>query len=374
MADGRIAWMPLTVPMPAGSGIARMTYSPADRTLTIATLGGEVAVMEISDSDGTLDPGSRVVYLDQCHWSTLARRARGPGSVANPDEAAAADTLIEWARARKIFLPLSSGHVMETTPLYDEKRQHLAMTMLQLSRGWLMRNPLLVRRDEIGQVLGHASGESPGRSRPEVFTLNPDAHYATSSPPVPAPDGLPEDLNWLFARLTAVSANFALLMDPERIAPEKTSGWSTALDALGSDPGFQAMTVTQRRVAAQARALADAVADLPVLTRIQHSGLSNEDAVSALLQGLQASTDAMPFLRLYADALSVRLLNGARWKPNDLVDMLYLSCATAYADGVAAERTAASYLTNAWRGRTAPCPVTPTLRELVAHLADVGIE
>jgi hypothetical protein len=111
-----------------------------------------------------------------------------------------------------------------------------------------------------------------------------------------------------------------------------------------------------------------------VLTRIQHSGLSNEDAVSALLQGLQASTDTMPFLRLYADALSVRLLNGARWEPNDLVDMLYLSCATAYADGVAAERTAASYLTNAWRGRTAPCPVTPTLRELVAHLADVGIE
>jgi hypothetical protein len=163
MADGRSAWMPLTVPMPAdGSGIARMTYSPANRTLTIATFGGEVAVMEISDSDGTLYPGSRVVYLDQCHWSTLARRARDPGSVANPDEAAAAGTLIEWARTRKIFLPLSSGHVMETTPLYGEKRQHLAMTMLQLSRGWLMRNPLLVRRDEIGQVLDHASGESPG--------------------------------------------------------------------------------------------------------------------------------------------------------------------------------------------------------------------
>lgn len=163
-------------------------------------------------------------------------------------------------------------------------------------------------------------------------------------------------------------------MDPERIAPEKTSGWSTALDALGGDPGFQAMPVTRRRVAAQARALADAVADLPVLTRIQRSGLSNEDAVSALLQGLQASTDTMPFLRLYADALSVRLLNRARWEPNDLVDMLYLSCAAAYADGVAAERTAATYLTNAWRGRTAPCPVMPTLRELVAHLAELGIE
>ncbi len=46
----------------------------------------------------------------------------------------------------------------------------------------------------------------------------------------------------------------------------------------------------------------------------------------------------MPFLRLYADALGVRLLNPTtRWEPNDLVNMLYLACAAAYADGVAAD-------------------------------------
>jgi hypothetical protein len=53
----------------------------------------------------------------------------------------------------------------------------------------------------------------------------------------------------------------------------------------------------------------------------------------------------MPFLRLYADALSVRLLNPTtRWEPNDLIDMLYFACAAAHADGVAAERTASRYL------------------------------
>jgi DNA-binding CsgD family transcriptional regulator len=77
---------------------------------------------------------------------------------------------------------------------------------------------------------------------------------------------------------------------------------------------------------------------------------------------------------LYADALSVRLLNRARWEPNDLVDMLYLSCAAAYADGVAAERTAARYLDTAWSGRPDPCPVVPTLHQLVAHLTDLGLE
>jgi hypothetical protein len=38
----------------------------------------------------------------------------------------------------------------------------------------------------------------------------------------------------------------------------------------------------------------------------------------------------MPFLRIYADALGERLVNRARWEPNDLIDMLYLACAAAY--------------------------------------------
>jgi hypothetical protein len=155
---------------------------------------------------------------------------------------------------------------------------------------------------------------------------------------------------------------------------EKPSGWSGALDALARDAGFQAMPPARRRVAAQARALTDAITDVPVLARIQRSGLPLEDTVDALLRGLQDSPGAMPFLRLYADALSTRLLNRARWEPNDLIDMLYLSCATAYADGVAADAAAARYLDNAWRGRVGACPVKPTLYELAAHLTNLGLE
>jgi hypothetical protein len=83
----------------------------------------------------------------------------------------------------------------------------------------------------------------------------------------------------------------------------------------------------------------------------------------------------MPFLRLYADALGARLLNPTtRWVPNDLIDMLYLACAAAYADGVAAERAAAQYLSTAWQGRPAACPVAPTLGGLVSHLTDLGLD
>jgi hypothetical protein len=237
-----------------------------------------------------------------------------------------------------------------------------------------MRNPLHVRRDEITWVLGNAGAITPGHDRPEVFTLDTDSLYATSPLPQSKPAELPEYLDWLCIRLTTVAANFDLLIDPQPNVPEKTTGWCDGLAALGHDAQFQALPTARRRVAAQARALTDAIADIPVLDLLQRSGLSPEDTVTALLQGLQTRTDTMPFLRLFADAVGIRLLNRARWEPNDLIDMLYLSCAAAYADGVAAERTATRYLNAAWQDRPKPCPVVPTLRELVSHLNGLGLE
>jgi hypothetical protein len=376
LTDGRRVGMPVTVEATDdGIGIARMTYSFEDHTLVITTPDGERATMEIgSATNAGPDAGHRVVYLDQGHWSALARRIHDPDALSVQEDAAAADKIIGWARDRCIVLPLSSGHVMETTPLYGAKRQHLALTMLQLSRGWHMRNPVHVRRDEIASVLVGAGIITSGHDRPEVFTLDTDSLYAANGLPQATPAAVPEYLDWLFERLSAVAANFDLLIDPQSIAPEKATGWSDELTALSRDAEFQAMPAAQRRVAAQARALADAVADRPVLDQLQRNGVSPEEAVTALLQGLQGSTDTMPFLRLYADAMGVRLLNRARWEPNDLVDMLYLACATAYADGVAAERAATHYLNAAWQGRPKPCPVLPTLRELVSHLTDLGLE
>jgi hypothetical protein len=368
--------MPLTTPRTGnGAGIERMVYSLAEHTLTITTLSGECAVMEIDQPGGAAqDTSHRVVYLDQCHWSTIDRCINDPGSVTDQDDVAAADRLVRWALDRSIVLPLSSGHVMETTPLFGEKRRRLALTMLQLSHGWNMRNPLIVRRQEIACVLDNARPGTLPCLQLEVFTLEADSLYTIPTSLEPELAGIPGYLGWLCARLSAVLANFDLLIDPERIVPEKPTGWGNELTALGRDPEFQGLPPARRRVAAQARALIDAIADLPVLDLLQRSGLAQEEAVDVLLQGLQTSTDTMPFLRLYADALGVRLSNRARWEPNDLVDMLYLSCAAAYADAVAAERAATHYLNAAWRDRPEPCPVVPTLRELVSHLTDTGLE
>lgn len=207
----------VTEPMATGSpkedtAIARMVYSFQDRTLVITTSNGANATVEIESSIGT----ARVVYLDQGHWSALARRIDDPGSFSNQEDASSADKIIGWARDRHIILPLSSGHVMETTPLYGPKRQSLALTMLQLSRGWHMRNPVQVRRDEITRVIGGTAAIPLGHGRPDVFTLDADSLYATSSLPQPRPGSLPDYLDWLSGRLTAVTANLDLLIDPQR--------------------------------------------------------------------------------------------------------------------------------------------------------------
>jgi hypothetical protein len=377
LADGRSAAMPVNLPATGeGVGIKRMVYSFADHTLTLTTPGGERATVEVEPPGGTAQhAGRRVVYLDQGHWSTLARRIYDPGSIAHED-GFAAEKLIGWARARRIILPLSSGHVIETTPLYGVKRQRLALVMLELSRGWHMRNPVRVRYDEIAHVLGKASADTVGCGRFEVFTLNPDSLYERTTTTTLLPTAeLPEYLDWLCARLTAVIANFDLLMDPQRIPPEKATGWCNQLAATGRNAQFRRLPTPRRRAAAHVLALHDAMADAPVIALIQHSRLPPEQTAVTLLKGLQERTDTMPFLRLYADALGVRLLNPTtRWEPNDLIDMLYLACAAAYADVVAAERAAARYLNAAWRDRPDPCPVAPTLSELVSHLSDLGVK
>jgi hypothetical protein len=165
-------------------------------------------------------------------------------------------------------------------------------TMLQMSHGWHMRNPVHIRRDEIASVLGSAEGHN----RPEAFTLDVDSQYATFPTMQPEPATLPEYMNWLRTRLAAVAAEFDLLTDPQRIAPTKTTGWCEELAALGRDAEFQALPVARRRAAARARALADAVADPPVSELLQRSGLSPADTAPALLQGLEERTrhDAVP--------------------------------------------------------------------------------
>lgn len=293
--------------------ITEMLYSIADHTLQITTPAGENVVIDIAlPGRETRRSGQHVVYLDQGHWSAIARHLQDPAALSTGD-AAAADKLIDWANTGQIILPVSSGHVVETTPLYGPKRQAVALAMLKLSRGWHMRSPVVVRSDEIMRVL-EADGPT-AHACPEVFTLDPDTLYVSGIAP-PVPEDLPGYIGWLCQRLTSVAANFALLIDPERIPSEKNTGWCERLAEIGRNPDFRAMPTHRRRAAAQVEALSDAMAEVSVLTQLQRLARSAEQAAAALLEGLQEHHETMPFLRLFSDALGVRLFNPTtKWVP-----------------------------------------------------------
>jgi len=84
-------------------------------------------------------------------------------------------------------------------------------------------------------------------------------------------------------------------------------------------------------------------------------------AIERLHAAVRRKVDAAPFFALYTDVLDERLSSfHTRREPNDLIDMMFLSCAAAYADVVAAERTATNYLNASWRDRPGRCPVVRT--------------
>ncbi|MCP9490590.1 MAG: hypothetical protein MSC31_12035 [Solirubrobacteraceae bacterium MAG38_C4-C5] len=133
-----------------------------------------------------LRAGHPTVYLDQNHWSTLAAARHGHRPV-REGEAEAALRLAELVEAGRILLPVSAGHLVETTPLYGAPRVALAGTVLSLGRGWQMRNPLHVRVEEMFHaVLGVESVAF------EVFAPGADGFFSSVGDPGASPSAKPE--------------------------------------------------------------------------------------------------------------------------------------------------------------------------------------
>lgn len=93
-------------------------------------------------------------------------------------EAEAALRLAELVADRRILLPVSAGHLVETTPLYGAPRVALASTVLSLGRGWQMRNPLHVRVEE---MLHAVLGVEPVAA--EVFAPGADGLFSSVGDP-----------------------------------------------------------------------------------------------------------------------------------------------------------------------------------------------
>jgi hypothetical protein len=372
LSDGRRE----TFPMPealvaAGVPFLRSRFDFTSDTLSFTVTNENVLIVEVGVADAAEGPptGRPVVYLDQLHWVSLAKQRHAPEKL-NEATASAATMLIQLAEAQRILLPLSAGHLTEMARLEGRWREHLGLTLMALSRGWQMRNPVAVRKAEFLRAM---RGESPRTLA--VFTLQPEVLFAASKPSEPATD-LPPPFDDLLPRLTWASALYAAVLDDEAVemreGHEAAERWAAGFPSLAHYMREHKTSAEHARINRRARLIAD-LGDETALAA-QRAGLSPEQYSLWLGDELPDRLREMPYVGRLHEVLYHRLRNADdKWERNDLIDMNFLCCAAGYADIVVGEKQTSEYLRRA-ESRSAPgAVVCRTLPEAVDALQRLGI-
>jgi hypothetical protein len=345
----------------------------ANRELTVCLRTGESLVIELGAGGGSdlPGPGRPVVYLDQCHWITLAKQLRSPDQVAERDREPA-ERIVQSARSKAIVLPMSSANRWEIARA-GQHRRDVVLTMVELSRGWQLRDPLNVRGQELRRSM---AGEDPARAD-AVISLEPGAISSADHAVSMEFEGAPPGFNELHERQTVAMASVAALL--EDYAPQESDARGRAVAAAWAK-SFGDLAVYMRdagtpiehvRIATHARLLAD------LRTEIAQAALAaslSPQQNAAWIERADAAFESMPYLRTLREVLYHRLRNADdHWTGNDLADSQYLCCAAAYADFVAAERKFGDYLQRAARRYDGNAITVTKLPDLVERLANTGL-
>lgn len=274
------------------SSITTMTYEVGGDRLYFETRHGDSLSAELPTlTDPSPINGRLVIYVDQNHWSTLANTLHDPARVPVARRAIA-ERLIALAQQRRLILPMSAAHLSETCQWADDDRRYrLALTILQLSAGWQMRDPLTLRRHEIQQSLLARVGRSLLPTR-DAFTLEPGAIYEGFMGPCSPAADLPPELALVSSALTETSTIFDVMLDRQSVRPLEVPGWAENLqgitDSISQGPRDRELRRESTRVAFL-------------------SDLIHEVAAAALQAGI-AETDCLEWLDSCSDE-SIRAMS-----------------------------------------------------------------
>ncbi len=143
--------------------------------------------------------------------------------------------------------------------------------------------------------------------------------------------------------------------------------WAESHVPFAEAMASQGLTETESRAATRARFLSDLGIELPAAA--VSAGMSPESMGHWITNDSEAEIAAAPFLGLMREVMDMRLRNpNERWEANDLVDMLFLCCAAAYADVVVAEKKTVGYLRRARKHSFGRARLCTSLAEAVAEL------
>lgn len=345
----------------------RIDLEPPKCRLHLTTTRAHLISIELpSHGDATPGQGRPVVYLDQNHWSTIAKVLNGATDrISSALEADAARQIVDLVLHRRIILPMSSAHVSETCRwTNDDDRYWLALRIAQMSGGWLMRDPLAVRREELRAVWMR-----PDRSQrwnpPPVFTLEPEALFADAIISSSRPDMQGGEVGqFSTSTLAKTISNFDTLLNAESVKVGNTSDWVARLQEFTDFLASQDTSKSLQRQRTDAFFLTDTTKEL--VEEAAHSALTPVEVSQWIRLNSDRDFAAAPALGLFREVLHEKLVNsGTRWEPNDLNDIMFLTCASAYADYVVAERSFTAQISSGLRRLGKPANICRTLAEMV---------
>lgn len=342
--------------------------------VTSRTNRGHLIVAE-AYSPATEDPlhGRPSVYLDQNHWSTLAQAIFDPSRIKHPAERVAADELIHLVQDGGVVLPMSSGNVRETANLYGDHRYKVGASLASLSGGWQLRHPLAVWRAELVRVLAQLHGVNlPSDATLPVVTLEPHALLDDS---VQAHDMEPDDPQLFILAMSNPSVLLELLIEPAQAERFDPHTWVTSNQEFAKHLAGGSYTKLQKEQAAYARAWTENGS--MVSAALRELGLATEENAMMKPKEIQNLLARMPALGAFTRLMVMRQINAShKWRPNDLTDLIFLSCAAGYVDYVAAEKHTGTQLKQLKRSKphgTDASNIHTALAPLVEKIRSDGV-
>ena len=355
------------------SALTRLSFAPALGLLQLETTRGEMIETELpTRKDILARDGRPIIYLDQKDWNSLAKVSYAPGRV--PDkERGPAEQVMSLARAKKIILPVSAAHLLETGKWASPgDRYQLGLTLATLSRGWQMRDPISVRRLELRESITSVIHQEPVKEW-QPFTLDPNVMFVPNQlDPYQTSLALPDNIVFIVQALTSVSAWVDTILDADDVAVPAATEWTEY------NQKFTDWLANEQRSASVKQASTDALLAADLQQDLAEAALAANITPEELSAWFQChwttALHDMPHLGLYREAFIGRHLDGGTmWKSNDLTDLLFLTCAAGYADFVVGERAAISLIQQAQRRLSRPINVFRRLSDLIPALRDAGI-
>lgn len=309
------------------------------------------------------------VYLDQNHWSKVAFATIAPERVKSKLELEAALELIRLVTDAGIVMPLSSAHMLETSSLYGDKRYEVGVAMSAHSGGWQLRHPMTVWHQEASRIVCRLYGMAPSvKATLPVVTLDPNALLSSGKRPE---DLDPRGVELFFLAISSPGVMFQILLQPEREDRVPMTKWVKHHAAITRQFEHLAGPIEAKRKTALRRFWNENLG----IFRDELRAMSREDSVPGMTdRDLASVLESEPMLRYLSGLFARRFLDSnTNWKDNDLVDMLFLSCAAGYVDYVAAEKHTGSQLRQIQQALGRKQTVFSTLHDLVGALTDAGV-